>query len=122
MASVTTTIKYLDGMGDEVEITMPCSFQVCNRCEGTGKIVNPEIEPHGITREDFDADPDFEEGYFSGRYDITCPSCKGDRVLPAIDLDKATAEQKAHYKLYQKYRREEAEYADLCRIERMMGA
>jgi hypothetical protein len=118
----TTTIKYLDDEGDEVEVTMPCSFAVCRKCEGTGKIVNPDIEPHGITREEFDADPDFEEGYFSGRYDIQCPECKGVRVTPEIDESKMTDEQKKQYKEYIAYCQAEVEYQNLCRIERLMGA
>jgi hypothetical protein len=58
-------------------------FEVCPRCEGEGKHMNPSIGEVAYTREDFDADPDFEEQYFSGAYDVTCYECKGQRVVKA---------------------------------------
>jgi hypothetical protein len=56
-------------------------YQVCPVCDGEGKTVNPNIDAHGLTREDFDEDPDFAEDYMSGRYDITCAACNGLRVI-----------------------------------------
>jgi hypothetical protein len=54
---------------------------VCPVCEGEGKTVNPNIDCNGLTREDFDEDPDFREDYMSGVYDITCAACHGNRVV-----------------------------------------
>jgi hypothetical protein len=54
---------------------------VCPVCEGSGKTVNPDIDAHGLTREDFDDDPDFAESYRSGLYDIACRGCGGKRVV-----------------------------------------
>lgn len=56
-------------------------FRVCPTCEGYGTHVNPSIDAHGIGREEFDEDPDFEEAYFSGAYDVTCGECSGQRVV-----------------------------------------
>jgi hypothetical protein len=60
---------------------MPAKYQVCPVCDGEGKTVNPDIDSHGLTREDFDEDPDFAEDYRSGLYDITCRACSGQRVV-----------------------------------------
>jgi hypothetical protein len=54
---------------------------VCPVCNGEGKTVNPNIDAHGLTREDFDEDPDFAEDYMAGVYDITCAACNGMRVV-----------------------------------------
>lgn len=54
---------------------------VCPVCEGEGKTVNPDIDSNGLTREDFDEDPDFREDYMSGVYDIVCRACSGKRVV-----------------------------------------
>ena len=62
-----------------IEVTT--RYVVCDCCEGSGKVVNPSIDAGGLMRDDFDDDPDFEEGYFSGRYDVKCPSCDGLRVI-----------------------------------------
>lgn len=56
-------------------------FEVCDQCRGSGKVVNPSIDAGGLSRERFDEDPDFEERYFAGAYDIQCPTCKGQRVV-----------------------------------------
>jgi len=58
-----------------------CKWIVCPVCEGEGKTVNPAIDSHGLTREDFAEDPDFAESYMRGDYDITCRACMGQRVV-----------------------------------------
>lgn len=50
---------------------------ICPGCRGEGTCVNPNIDAHGLTREDFDEDPDFADDYFSGRYDVSCGACGG---------------------------------------------
>ena len=54
---------------------------VCPVCDGEGKTVNPAIDCHGLTAEDFREDPDFAEEYKNGTYDITCNACRGQRVV-----------------------------------------
>ena len=56
-------------------------FIVCPVCGGKGTTVNPNIDAHGLTREDFDDDPDFAEDYNSGMYDQVCACCDGKRVV-----------------------------------------
>lgn len=68
------------GLTPDGRIRVPMEYEVCGLCRGSGKIVDPNIDCGGITQEEFDEDPDFEEEYFSGRYDITCTRCRGLRV------------------------------------------
>jgi hypothetical protein len=63
-------------------------YVVCPTCEGRGSHVDPGVDRHGLSREDFDADPDFREDYFSGAYDVPCGQCQGLRVVP--DVNEAT--------------------------------
>ena len=68
------------GVDADFRIEVRTKFEVCSMCEGSGKVTNPNIDAGGISQDDFYDDPDFEEDYFSGRYDITCPHCNGKRV------------------------------------------
>ena len=61
-------------------MTLQSKYEVCGLCTGSGKMTDPNIDCGGISREDFDDDPDFEGAYFSGRYDMTCSRCNGKRV------------------------------------------
>tara|TARA_Y100000034_G_scaffold114215_1_gene150056 strand:- start:686 stop:1159 length:474 start_codon:yes stop_codon:yes gene_type:complete len=61
---------------------IPFKWVVCDTCQGKGTHVNPSIDAGGLSREDFDEDPDFAEEYTSGRYDVQCYECKGQRVVP----------------------------------------
>ena len=66
---------------DDKHIIVSAEYDVCPDCDGKGKYVNPSIDSHGLSSEDFAEDPDFQEDYFSGRYDITCRSCGGRNVI-----------------------------------------
>jgi len=68
------------GVDADFRIEVRTKFEVCSMCEGSGKVTSPNIDAGGISQDDFYDDPDFEEYYFSGRYDITCPQCSGERV------------------------------------------
>jgi len=62
--------------------SVPVRFAVCTVCDGRGEYVNPAIDSHGLTRDDFDADPDFYEDYRSGVYNIRCEGCEGRATVP----------------------------------------
>lgn len=85
------TVWCTDDQDNDFEqvITLPVKFKVCNRCRGSGTIVNPNIDSNGINLDHFDDDPDFREAYFSGVYDIACPTCKGLRVESVVDKENA---------------------------------
>lgn len=71
---------------DEDKLFLPFKFEyaVCGTCDGRGTHVNPSIDAHGISSDEFDDDPDFRENYFNGMYDVTCYECYGKRVVPNI--------------------------------------
>ena len=100
------------------ERTVPFRWDVCPTCEGQGRHVNPSIDAHGISGDDFRRDPDFAQEYLAGMYDVPCYGCDGRRVVPVIGLD----EEDPEYQSYLRSRREDAEYDSICRSERMMGA
>jgi len=64
------------------EVVVNIEWEVCPTCDGRGCHVNPSIDAHGLTAEDFAEDPDFAEDYLRGKYDIHCSECRGERVVP----------------------------------------
>jgi hypothetical protein len=66
---------------------IPTSHHNCYQCDGKGTMVNPSIDAGGLSYDDFRDDPDFEEGYFSGRYDVTCSACNGSGKTLSIGWD-----------------------------------
>ena len=108
--TVTLTIETEDG--DEIETDFPAKFEVCGTCEGEGTHVNPSVDSHGISQEEFDEDPDFREKYMSGQYDVTCNECRGLRVVPAVNVEACDAVQQADLAIW------ETQEADRCQYDR----
>lgn len=119
----TVKVSICNDEGEVHEVELPATYEVCERCRGEGTHVNPSIDGNGLSREDFDEDPDFEEDYFNGVYDVTCEECGGKRVVPQIDEDACKRKGlmstvEAHYEqLREKYAHERE-----CEAERRMGA
>lgn len=84
--------EWCGGGGCEEEVEIPIKYEVCQTCDGKGRHVNPSIDSHGISAEEFYEDPDFGEDYFSGVYDVPCCECGGLRVVPEIDEENASPE------------------------------
>jgi hypothetical protein len=105
--------------GEELETRFPVKFVVCDRCSGKGKHCNPNIDGNGLTREDFERDPDFKEDYFSGVYDVECEECHGQRVVPEIAIEEAqfTAEQRGAFEFVCERARMNAEDSRTMRME-----
>lgn len=72
---------------EDQRLFIPFQFKygVCGTCDGKGTHVNPSIDAHGISPEEFDDDPDFRDNYFSGMYDVACYECQGRRVVPELN-------------------------------------
>jgi hypothetical protein len=98
------------------ELDVAMKYEVCGLCEGCGTHVNPSIDCCGLTREDFDEDPDFAEDYMSGAYDVPCNRCGGKRVVPHVELPGDIA------KIVTERERSLADYRACERMERMYGA
>jgi len=82
---MTATAEVWDEDGDEMEVEVPFKWEVCSLCNGNGKHVNPSIDAHGITSEEFAEDPEFFNDYRSGIYDVACYECAGLRVVAVPD-------------------------------------
>lgn len=119
------TIKFemLNDETESVEVALPAKYAVCGRCDGEGKHVNPAIDGNGLSREDFEQDPDFEEGYFRGDYDVACQDCKGRTTVLEVD-EEACRRQGLGKELeaYWQARRDERAYLREVEAERRMGA
>lgn len=122
VTGIAISINYIFKGGQEQEIKLPGKFEVCFRCEGRGKHVNPAIDEHGITADEFAEDPEFEEAYFSGRYDVRCHECDGKNVVPVIDESRLSKFQKVVFKSHEARLRDDAAYASEAAAERRMGA
>lgn len=83
--------------GAEFRVAFPVKKEVCYRCRGKGVHVNPAIDGHGISPEEFADDPDFAESYFRGDYDVSCERCNGDRVIDTVDRRRLTKFQTVLY-------------------------
>lgn len=84
---------FTDGDGTEHEVRL--KFEVCDACEGRGRYVNPSIDSHGLSGDDFAEDPDFAEDYFSGVHDVCCRQCDGERLVAVVDPDRNSKEMVA---------------------------
>lgn len=112
-ASETVTV-YID---DE-RVELPTKFEVCPVCDGRGTHVNPSIDAGGLSASEFHEDPEFEELYFGGAYDVQCNRCGGKRVVAVADYEALTSEQREALEIQQ---RADAEYAAECRAELALG-
>ena len=122
MAKIKVVIE--NDFGIERTLELPGKYEICPRCAGEGKIVNPNVDGHGISPEEFAEDPDFKEAYFSGVYDIACTECNGQRVVPELDRDYLRS-SKAKSLLLARIEDKERAIAECDResyLERMMGA
>lgn len=98
---------------------VPVIFEVCPTCDGRGQYVNPSIDSHGISAQEWNEwDDEDRISYFRGGYDIPCAECGGRRVVPKPDInicDKVVIEIINHKIRF------EAEYAREIAHEREMG-
>jgi len=120
---VTVTVCGEDDEGYDIEedVEFPFKYEVCGLCEGKGTHVNPSIDAHGISANEFYEDPDFGEDYMSGRYDVTCYRCGGSNVEPEMDTEHFGEQQKKWHQMLLEWQSAEAEYQAEAAAERRMG-
>jgi len=102
----------------DTEVTVKIVWEVCPTCDGRGSHVNPSIDSHGISAEEFADDPDFAESYFAGHYDVPCYECSGERVIAALDREHTDP---AIIKAYDDRLQWEHDYALEVEAERRFG-
>jgi len=79
-----TLVWITTARGNSFEVSLPAKYKVCSKCEGTGTHVNPAVDGHGLNLSEMD--PDFQESYFRGDYDVKCSECHGERVVLEVDV------------------------------------
>ncbi len=120
-STMTAEVTVWGDDDEECFVTMPAKFEVCNLCSGTGSHVNPSIDSGGLSSDDFYDDPDFAEDYCSGRHDVTCYECGGQRVTPEIDMGRLDAFQKEVLKELEQRAQDDADYEALVASEIRAG-
>ncbi len=98
---------------------------MCYRCSGDGKHVNPSIDGHGITMDEWwgpDWDDESREMYMNGGYDVTCSVCDGRRVNLVFDREALKRKDPDLLRRYEKWLDDETMYQRICEAERRMGA
>lgn len=75
-------------------MTVPAKNQMCDCCGGEGKVDNPAFD-NGITQSDREemGEESFQN-YMDGMYDVSCPECKGAKIVLVPDVDDCTFAQK----------------------------
>jgi len=104
--------------GDK-EHTLHLKWEVCGTCDGRGKHVNPSIDAHGISPEEFQEDEGFREDYLAGAYDVPCYECGGRTTSPVIDREHTSGET---IRFVNDWLDEEYSYQQTVLAERRMGA
>ena len=87
-------VLFNEAVLSKYECVIPFKTVNCYQCDGKGTMVNPSIDAGGLSYDDFYDDPDFEEAYFSGRYDIQCSACRGSGKQTEMGWDAFAREYK----------------------------
>lgn len=106
---------------EENEIKVPCTWEVCSCCGGTG---TSTAYLGSWTQDEWNEESyEFQENYLNGVYDRTCQECEGKRVVPSIQNEAyLTEEQKTAVDYYYSWLRDEAYDNAVYRAEmRLMG-
>ena len=102
-------VVYIDGENEPVKL--PFRYEVCPQCDGHG---TSSAYLGAFTASEWaEQDDEFKEDYIAGRYDRTCETCGGKRVVPEVDEDRCDPA------LLEKYHEQQRELADLRRTEDM---
>lgn len=91
-------VTLTDTAGNEVAV--PARFQVCQACDGEGRVLNPSIASHAYSLDDFREafDEEAAEEYLrggAGRYGVECSACRGLRVVLVPDIAACDASARA---------------------------
>jgi hypothetical protein len=99
-------------------VAFPCVKVNCSTCDGKGTHVNPSIDAGGISGSDWDEDPDFQDQYMSGMYDVQCYGCKGAKTVPSINVKAMGPEDTKIYTSWRTWQDQIEREEDAYRAER----
>jgi predicted methyltransferase len=110
----------IESFEEYYEVRLPTKREVCHRCDGGGRHVNPAIDGNGITGDEMaELGEDFREDYLTGVYDVTCEECGGRNVVDVVDEDRCDPEMLIEFI---NHVNEEYSYRAMVAAERRMGA
>lgn len=96
-------LTYTTRAGIEFTFEFRSKMEVCDRCEGRGTHVNPNIDGNGITSSEWaEWDEESRENYMSGVYDVRCEECNGANVVAVVDEDALTPKQRRRFEACQR--------------------
>lgn len=112
--------------GDEITVELPARMEVCDECEGHGTVLCEGLRGVAYTSEEFE-ERFAEEGRceylrHGGRYDVACPQCHGRNVVPIVDEDSLTDDQRRMHQVFCDIEAERALDERVRAAERRMGA
>jgi RecJ-like exonuclease len=96
----------------EQEHALPAKNEVCPDCEGEGYVLCEGMRGYAYSAEEFAESFDDEEAAEyckrGGRYDVACPTCGGQRVVPVVDEARLAPEQRAIFAAWQEQEKRRA--------------
>jgi hypothetical protein len=128
MDMIKNVKMYNDNEGTSYVVAFPAKFEVCDRCGGHGHHMDPRFDNDGQGytssewQEECDADPEFSDNYFGGRFDCVCEVCKGKNVVLVIDEARLDEDQELEYQKYLAFLQEMEDQEYERASERRMGA
>ena len=90
--SLSKDILFNDAVIEKHGVQFRISKKIAGNVMVEGTMVNPSIDAGGLSYDDFYGDPDFEEDYFSGRYDVQCSACHGSGKQTVLGWDAFASE------------------------------
>ncbi len=121
--SDTIELTWENDEGEEVTHSFPAKMEVCPECEGHGFTLREGLRGESYTASEFYEafeEPEDREEYFryGGKYDQVCDCCKGKNVVPVVNEERLSEEQKKLYAEYEKWEEDNARYDAESRAER----
>ena len=118
-----THIGYDDETFEKIYADLPTKRAICWSCDGHGvTTAHVESDGGGITGDEWAQwDSDERESYFSGAYDRPCPDCNGQKVVDAVDYERAIESHPAEMKQRDEMLDDEARHRAECEAERRAG-
>ena len=97
-----------DENGNEVTVQFPAKYIVCESCSGFGSVLNDSMRFTDYTeqelQEKFSDEDRLQYLTRGGKYDITCPYCKGLRVKLTFDKELFTELDHEWYYIFCKHK------------------
>lgn len=117
--SQTKTFTYENAEGEEIEVEIPSTWEICGSCRGDGARA---LGGEAITSSEWaEWDHDDQETYMSGGYDEHCGDCNGTGKLLIPDLDALERSNPEAYKAWIERAQGEAKDRASRRMEERYG-